>query len=186
MTYPNNAGLHPGSPAPPRARYAGLVVLGLLVGALVAVLSWLVVKYWPYEDFTIESTSGPEAVLMGDFERDSDGLPVVASDDLGLFYTIEVCNPGYDVSIQRWFDQYPNPEADQLPDPAVSYLFRIQQAKVTERLCPIEGEVPVDIPSDLPPGFYRLRVVYETKATSVAPLRTVETITEPLHVVDPE
>ena len=181
--------LHPGSPAPPRVRTAGMVVLIVILTAVLAVAAWLLIRYWPYEGFIIQPIDAEGqpltyAQLEGEFERDAEGLPVLRAGAAGLQYRVGGCNPGYDVRIERWFDAYGSEDAAKTGSPMLSYLSRVQEANVEKRLCPFDSAVPVVIPNDLPPGTYRLRIVYQTQAAATAPVRTEVTRTEPILIVE--
>lgn len=183
----NDAGLHPGAPAPGTARYAAAVVTGILAAATLAALVWLVVRYWPYEDFTAvpvtESENGG-GQINGAPQRDAEGVPIVDVDTPNLVLNATFENPGYDVTIERWFDLYPNADIPEPGStPSISYLFRLQEANVDEPVS-TEAPVPVDLPEDLPPGIYRLRIRYEYNANTFAPQRVEVLRSEPFHVVE--
>ena len=177
-------GLHPGAPAPGTARYAAAVITAILAAATVAVVLWLVARYWPYENFSAEPETVEEggAQLVGYETTNADGTPVIPIDASGIFFDSVFCNPGYDLTIERWFDFYPELEKDG--DPSLSYLFRLQEANVPDRICPVEAPVPVTLPDDLPPGTYRLRVVYRYQPNAFAPMRTEVVETEQFVVTE--
>ena len=188
-------GLHPGAPAPGTARYAAAVVTAILAAATIAGLLFLVARYWPYENFTAipqtDVVNGGAEMLddLIDLQRTEADLPIVDVETEGLYIDVEFCNPGYDLRIERWFDRYmDNETAESTPaefdEPSLSYLFRLQEAQVPDRVCPVEAPVPVDLPDDLPPGIYRLRVEYIYKPNVFAPERNEQLRTEPFHVVE--
>ena len=189
-------GLHPGAPAPGTARYAAAVVTAVLAAATVAGLLFLVARYWPYENFTAipqtDVVNGGAELLDDelDLQRTDNDLPVLTTEIEGLYVDTEFCNPGYDLRIERWFDRYSDNRSEPAPaefdTPSLSYLFRLQEARVSERVCPTELPVPIDLPPDLPPGVYRLRVEYIYKPNVFAPERIEQLRTEPFHVVEDE